>query len=401
MACIIVKERGFNTLNISLTGDKITLGRSTKSTVPLQNKFVSGKHCSIACKNGVYTLTDLKSTNGLFVNGHRVKSKELEDGDKILAGSALIIFIADEQAFRSDEYVAQLHEGSRDERELAANLLGQFGSTNVVDPLIEAVKHDPDPGVKAAAAEALSLVGDSRAVDALLAFFDTTDTAIRNSVVRALVRIADAKTAGGVAKYLRHMDQRVRVLAAHTLGQLRDARATGELIIALDDNTFVVREAAIKALGDIADPSAVEALMRAASEPKRYPQVWVIESLGKMRRPESMKIILKATSSNDTEVREAAANALGKFRTTEAIPALLQALDDPNPKVRKSTAAALEKLRVHLEMTKTFSDSRGTGRKTIEIAAIGEQEEELSHGKPKFGEDRSKWEKWWSKQARK
>jgi HEAT repeat protein len=396
-----VKERGFKTLNIPLKNSKITFGRSKKSTVALRNKFVSGKHCRIDCRDGVYILTDLKSTNGLFVNGHRVKSKELADGDKILAGTALIIFIADEQAFRSDEYVAQLRDGSRDEREIAANLLGQFGSADadIVDPLINAVKHDPEPGVKAAAAEALSHVGDSRAVDALLAFFDTADTAVRNSVVRALVHIADAKAVDGLTTYLGHMEQKVRVLAAHTLGQLHNPRATEELIKALDDSVFVVREAVVKALGDIADPMAVEALMRAASEPERFPQVWVIESLGKIRRPESMKIIMKAMSGNDTEVREAAADALGRLRTIEAIPVLLLALDDPDPKVRKSTSVALEKLRVHLEMTKTFMDSTRTGRKTIEIAAIGEHEEELSHGKPKFGEDRSKWEKWWSKHA--
>jgi len=399
LACLIVKEKGFATLNISLKDKKTTLGRSKNSTVVLRNKFVSSNHCKIDCKKGVYTLTDLGSTNGLFVNGLRVQSKELEDGDRILAGTALIIFIEDEQAFDADEYVARLREGSRDERELAAHLLGQFGSADIVNPLIEAVKHDPEPAVKAAAAEALSFVGDSRAVDALLSFFDTADVAIRNSVVRALVRIADEKAVSGVASYLKHIDQRVRVLAAHTLGQLHSAQATEQLVKALDDSAFVVREAAVKALGDIADPTAAEALMKAAGEPARFPQLWVIDSLGKMQRPESTKIILKAMSSNDTEVREAAAAALGRLRTIESIPTLLRALDDPDPKVRKSTAAALEKLRVHLEMTKSLVGSRGAGRKTIEIAAIGEREEELSQRKPKFGEDRSKWEKWWTKHA--
>jgi HEAT repeat protein len=401
LACIIVKEKGFPTLNLQLAEGKVSMGRSKNNSVVLHNRYVSGKHCEIACENDVYTLVDLKSTNGLFVNGQRVTSKALEDGDKILAGTSLILYIADEHAFNSDEYVAQLREGSRDERELAANLLGQFGSADAVGPLIEAVKHDTEPVVKAAAAEALSLVGDSRAVGVLLPLFGTEDTAVRNSVVRALVRIADTKAVDGLIPYLRHTDQKVRVLAAYTLGRLHDARATEELIKALDDNAFVVREAAVKALGDIADPRAVDALMEAAGEPGRFPQVWVIESLGKMRRPEPMKIILKAMSSHDSEVREAAADALGKLRTAEAVPTLLQALDDPEPKVRTSTATALEKLRVHLEMTKSFTDSRETGRKTIEIAAIGEHEEELSHGKPKFGEDRSKWEKWWSKQSRK
>lgn len=386
-------------MNVSLDRGTVTLGRSSKNTVILRNKFVSGTHCEIAGKGSVCTVKDLKSTNGLFVNGRKVKSKKLKDGDKILAGTALIIYIADEGAFRPEKFIEQLREGSPDERELAAVLLGQFGSAGVVEPLVKAVKNDAESSVKAAAAEALGLAGDPRAAGALLAFFDTTDTVVRNAVVLALVRLADSKAIDGLAAYLKHADQRVRILAAHTLGRIHNPKATEQLIKALDDDAFAVREAAVKALGDIADPRAAVALMRAASEPKRFPQVWVIESLGKIRDPKAIQIILKAMGSNNAEIREAAANALGGLRAKEAAPAFLKALDDSNPKVRTSAASALEKLRVHLDMSKAITDTRGSARKTIEIAAIGDREDDSLLSATKFGEDRSKWEAWWAGHA--
>ncbi len=399
MACIIIKEHGYETVNISITGGKITLGRSSANTVVLRNKFVSGTHCEIAHRDGAGVITDLGSTNGLFVNGRKVKSKKLKDGDKILAGTALIIYIADEKAFRPKQFLSQLRGGAPDERELAASLLGQFGSADVVDPLVQAVKDDPAPRVKAAAAEALGHVGDPRAAVPLLAFFDAKDTVVRNSVVGAIVRLADMEAIDGLVGFLKHKDQKVRVLAAHSLGRVHNPRATEQLIKALDDDAFVVREAVVKALGDIADPRAGAALMRAASDPKRFSLIWVIESLGKIRNPGAIQIILKAMGHRDAEVREAAASALGGLRAKEAAPAFLKALDDSDPRVRESAASALEKLRIHLEMAKALDDTKGSGRKTIEIAAIGEREETSPRGGPKFGEDRSKWDKWWLEHA--
>jgi HEAT repeat protein len=399
MARIIVRERGFETLNISLAGGKATFGRARGNTVVLRNKYVSFKHCEISCDDGEYTITDLDSTNGLFVGGQRVDSRRLEDGDKILAGTALMIFVADEKAMQPKKYVELLREGEAEERELAASLLGQFGTDVVAEPLTEALKEDPDPRVKAAAAEALGLVGHSEAAEILLDFFDTTDALVRNSVVRSIVRLIDSETIEGLTAYLKHADKKVRVLSAHTLGQIHSKRATEHLIKALDDDAFAVREAVVKALGDIGDPSAAQALIRAAAEPRQYPQVWVIESLGKIKSPESLRIIFKAMNSHDSEVREAAANALGKLRAKEAAPPLLRALDDPDPIVRRATAESLEKLRAHLDMTQALDGSAGSGRKTLEISAIGEQDDVRPSKEPMYGEDRAGWEKWWSGQS--
>jgi HEAT repeat protein len=400
MARIVVKERGFETLSVSIREGKITLGRSGKNTIVLKNRYVSGEHCEIACKDGECTLIDLGSTNGVFVNGAKVDTKKLADGDKILAGTALLIHIADENAIQLEELVKQLNEGTAEERELAANLLGQFGTPTIARPLATALKEDPESRVKAAAAEALGFVGDAETVGTLLAFFDTTDTLIRNSIVRAIIHLGDAKAVEGVIAYLKHMDKRVRILAAYTLGQTHSKKATKPLIETLDDEAFAVREAVVKALGDLADHTAAPALARVAGDPERFSPVWAVESLGKIRAPASLPVIMKALKSYDPEVREAAADALGKFRTRKAAPGLIKVLDDPDPIVRKAAAKALEKLRKHLEVERKLGNLASEKRETIEIASIGENEEEESRGVPLHGEDRLKWQAWWAEQSK-
>jgi pSer/pThr/pTyr-binding forkhead associated (FHA) protein len=40
----------------------------------------------------MYELADLGSTNGIYVNGHRVPKKTLEEGDVIRVGNSELIF---------------------------------------------------------------------------------------------------------------------------------------------------------------------------------------------------------------------------------------------------------------------------------------------------------------------
>ena len=396
MARIIVKERGFETRSISITAGKITAGRSSKNAIVLKNRYASGEHCEISFSDGECTATDLNSTNGVFVNGSKIDSRKLEDNDKILVGAALLIYIADEKSMQPGILIAQLQEGTPDEQELAANLLGQFGTSAAIEPLMTTLAQSNDSKVKAAGAEALGLVGDSRAVQALLAFFDTPDSLVRSSVVRAIVRLADNSAVDGVSSYLKHENKAVRILAAYTLGRTQNMRATKPLIRSLEDEAFEVREAVIKALGDLRDVKAVKALMKIASDPVRYPQVWVIDSLGKIKSADSIPVIIRALKGHDLEAREAAVDALGKLRSREGVPALIATLDDADPRLRKAAAVSLEKLRRHFEIEGRLTDSKGRSRETILLSAVGDGEaDQASSGTPKFGEDSTQWKKWW------
>jgi len=69
-----------------------TIGTDPKSTIVLQDKFMSSKHAEIKAENGLWILRDSGSTNGTYVNNRRIDRHELVDNDFVKFGSALIKF---------------------------------------------------------------------------------------------------------------------------------------------------------------------------------------------------------------------------------------------------------------------------------------------------------------------
>lgn len=55
----------------------ISIGRSRKNDIVLKNSSVSREHATIQERNGICTIYNLKSTNGLLVNGHAVQSEQV------------------------------------------------------------------------------------------------------------------------------------------------------------------------------------------------------------------------------------------------------------------------------------------------------------------------------------
>lgn len=81
------------TARYSLAGVReIQIGRSQQSDIILHDESASRAHALLTCSSGIYTLSDLNSTNGTFVNGRRIKKTYLHDGDMFrIAGSYFLI----------------------------------------------------------------------------------------------------------------------------------------------------------------------------------------------------------------------------------------------------------------------------------------------------------------------
>jgi Domain of unknown function (DUF4388)/FHA domain len=74
-----------------LKGDKqLIIGRSSELDMVLVEDMVSRKHARISLTNGKITIEDLGSTNGTFVNGEKVKTSRLKEGDRILIGTSIL-----------------------------------------------------------------------------------------------------------------------------------------------------------------------------------------------------------------------------------------------------------------------------------------------------------------------
>lgn len=61
----------------------VHFGRSEKNDVVIRNPYVSGRHFTIYCEEGVIRIEDHNSTNGLFVNRKQIQKARLHSGDVI------------------------------------------------------------------------------------------------------------------------------------------------------------------------------------------------------------------------------------------------------------------------------------------------------------------------------
>jgi Nif-specific regulatory protein len=79
--------------------DSTTVGRDTSNQVCLNDPSVSRAHCLIKHEEGRFSVVDLDSFNGTFVNGVPVKEQPLAHGDQVGVGDVLLLFLSqDEQA---------------------------------------------------------------------------------------------------------------------------------------------------------------------------------------------------------------------------------------------------------------------------------------------------------------
>ena len=71
---------------------RLVLGRSRDCDIQLPDANVSRQHAELRQEGTSYWIVDLASTNGIEVNGKRVKRAKLRDGDKVTLGSTDVVF---------------------------------------------------------------------------------------------------------------------------------------------------------------------------------------------------------------------------------------------------------------------------------------------------------------------
>lgn len=75
---------------IEINEGTLILGRSNDCDIVIDNSGVSKRHAKISLKNNVLTLEDLKSRNGTFINGLRIRQRNIQSGDKISFHNVII-----------------------------------------------------------------------------------------------------------------------------------------------------------------------------------------------------------------------------------------------------------------------------------------------------------------------
>ena len=91
---------------------QISIGRESASSVSLSHNSVSRRHCLIKRNGDEFTICDLDSFNGTFVNGVPVKEQTLVHADQIKIGSIALLFLIGESENPSSGNLVQLDDSS-------------------------------------------------------------------------------------------------------------------------------------------------------------------------------------------------------------------------------------------------------------------------------------------------
>lgn len=99
MFTVIVSEKGGQQSTFEFSKAEITIGRMKGNDIVLPKGNVSKKHSRIVLQDGGFSVSDLGSTNGTYVNGRKIAGEQpLTDSDKVYIGDFVLQLEAHGQA---------------------------------------------------------------------------------------------------------------------------------------------------------------------------------------------------------------------------------------------------------------------------------------------------------------
>lgn len=89
---VFIEAEGPIDVNEFVVRDNVSIGRSPSNDLVLKAPKASRQHAAINKYKDQYLLIDLKSSNGVFVNGKKIEEHALEEGDELSIGGYKMIF---------------------------------------------------------------------------------------------------------------------------------------------------------------------------------------------------------------------------------------------------------------------------------------------------------------------
>jgi len=102
MPTIKVFKDGDQIDEIPISSGLILIGRDPSCQVTLEEDLVSRQHAQLIFQDGTWILRDLKSENGVYVNGGREYTRIITQVDKLQVGSFILV-LSNFDSFRPDE----------------------------------------------------------------------------------------------------------------------------------------------------------------------------------------------------------------------------------------------------------------------------------------------------------
>lgn len=91
MAKLLVHESA-GVRELEIVDNEVHMGRELDNTLRLPDPSISRHHCVVRKVGGGFEIQDLQSSNGVMINGNRVQSSPLRDGDRITLGHVQLTF---------------------------------------------------------------------------------------------------------------------------------------------------------------------------------------------------------------------------------------------------------------------------------------------------------------------
>jgi pSer/pThr/pTyr-binding forkhead associated (FHA) protein len=89
---LIVRMTGQPDEVFEISKTETLIGRAPTCDLQIPDDSMSREHAVVICDGADASLEDLQSTNGVKVNGKRVRSSELDHGDEIEIGQTTMVF---------------------------------------------------------------------------------------------------------------------------------------------------------------------------------------------------------------------------------------------------------------------------------------------------------------------
>jgi len=189
--------------------------------------------------------------------------------------------------------------------------LAALAGEEVITELLAAMA-DPDPQVRAIAAQIAASLPGGEAVDKWL----------------GLLKKAPANDRAGIL---------------FILGAVGDPKALPAVLAAMDDKDKATRLEAMRSAAAIGGQEAAEALVARVFTKDDEQQQTALESLTKNRGNETNKVVADAAGkASDPTVKARLVDVLAARRASDQMPVIVAAAEDPNAQVRIAAAWALE-----------------------------------------------------------
>ncbi len=107
---LVVATEGRTVEELALRPGRVIIGRTPENDLQIDSRFVSRHHCQVTTTQHGCTIEDLNSTNGIYVQGRRVRRHNLNDGDVVVMGKHELTYV-DERLARARANATGEHTG--------------------------------------------------------------------------------------------------------------------------------------------------------------------------------------------------------------------------------------------------------------------------------------------------